>query len=148
MEVVGFDVVKDLSRYQCIVYFGRLYAGGVKGLKATVKRLLETVNLIVVTVGLTDPSDPKNQGNIRESLCRQLPEELYRKTNFFHLSGGINYEKLSFKYKTMMALLYQSIKKLPAEKRSEEDRAIIETYGQKINFMNYETLNPIVKSIK
>lgn len=148
LKAVSFDEIKTLSGYQTVVYFGGLYAGGVKGLKSTIKRLPAAVTLIVATVGLADTSNLQNQNNIREALRRQIPAEIYRKAKIFHLRGGIDYGKLSFKHKTMMSLLYRSIKKLPAEKQSEENKAIMETYNQKVNFVDFRTLNPIVEALQ
>ena len=41
------------------------YAGGVKGLKNTVKALKKDVKIIIVTVGLADVYDQENIDNIR-----------------------------------------------------------------------------------
>ena len=42
-----------------------------------------------------------------------------------------------------MSLLYNSIKKKPYEGLSAEDRAVIQTYGEKVDFMDFESLAPI-----
>ena len=52
IEAINYSDVKDLSGYQTVIHMGGLYAGGVKGLKNTVKLLADITRLIVVTVGL------------------------------------------------------------------------------------------------
>lgn len=89
--VISYEVQKSMIHYERLIYFGALYAGGVKGLKETVRHLPQSVKLTVVTVGLADPSDGDNIRNIRNALGRQLPEWLQNTTHLFHLRGGIDY---------------------------------------------------------
>ena len=74
--VTSYEDIKALTDYERIIYFGGLYAGGVKGLKNTVKKLSPNIKLIIVTVGLADVCDKKNISNIRTSIRKQVPEHL------------------------------------------------------------------------
>ena len=47
-----------------------------------------------------------------------------------------------------MALLHRSLQGRPAEKWSEEDRALMETYGKKADFVDFGALEPILEEIK
>lgn len=60
--------------------------------------------LVIVTVGLADVTDKENTDSIRKSISRQVPENILKNTAVFHLRGGIDYEKLNFKHRTMMTL--------------------------------------------
>ena len=146
-SAVSYETVKDLSGYDRIVYFGGLYAGGVKGLKHIIRILPRGVRLIVATVGLADVQDQENTDNIRKSLKRQIPEEILKDAVIFHLRGGIDYQKLSFKHRAMMSLLYNKVKKLPEEKKTVEIQVMIETFGSKIDFVDYHSLNQILEII-
>ena len=103
---------------------------------------------IVITVGLADPADEKNIQNIRASALRQIPKPLADKTEFCHLRGGIDYEKLSFKHRMMMKLLYEQVKKQPVGEQDADTRAMIETYGQKVSFVDTKCLDDIVKKLE
>lgn len=46
-----------------------------------------------------------------------------------------------------MALMYRTLKKLPREKWSPENQALIETYGKQVDFVDFDTLAPIVSSV-
>ena len=142
-----YKIVKDLSKYDMIVYFGALYAGGVKGLKETVKTIKKDTKFIIVTVGLADVKDENNIHNIRNSIMKQVPREIFDNALIFHLRGGIDYSNLSFKHKTMMTLLYNKAKKLPQEKRNAEIEAMIETFNKKVDFIDYESLKSISRSL-
>ena len=64
------------------------------------------------------------------------------------MRGGIDYQKLNVVHKTMLKLLYHSIKKIPEEKLTAEDKAMIETYNKKVNFIRFSDLNQIVNEIQ
>ena len=44
----------------------------------------------------------------------------------------------------MMKLLYNAVKNLPKEKQTAEDRAMIETYNKKVNFIDFSSLDEII----
>ena len=144
---ISYEEVKALSNYDVVIHFGGLYAGGVKGLKTTIKALPENTRLIIVTVGLADVSDEENINNIRRAIRRQVPARLMDNTMIFHLRGGIDYKKLNFKHKTMMTLLYNKAKKLPEEMKNAEVKAMIETFTT-VDFVDYRALDQIAEAIK
>ena len=146
--VASYEDVKTLTDYERIIYFGALYAGGVKGLKNTVKKLSPNTKLIIVTVGLADVCDQENISNIRNSIRKQVPEHLLKAASVFHLRGGIDYSKLNFKHRTMMKMLYHSLKSKPAESLTQEDKTFIETYNKKVDFVDYDSLKQIAETIQ
>lgn len=145
----AFDESFDLTDVEIIVYFGGLYAGGVLGLKDTLSKIKQqNIHLIIVTVGLADPEEQENTGNIMQSLRKQIPEDVLRKATIFHLRGGIDYKKLNFKHSLMMKLLHQKAKNLPREKQTPEVQAMIETYASKVDFVDYGNIDKIIAVIK
>ena len=46
-----------------------------------------------------------------------------------------------------MTLLYNRAKKLPEEKKNAEVRAMIETFNSVVDFVDYDSLNQILKEI-
>ena len=149
-ECVPYEKVDDINAYDKIIYLGGLYAGGVMGLSKTFKNLAESSDkdIVIITVGLADPTDQTNIQNIRRSMKTQISEAVYENAKIFHLRGGIDYGKLNFKHKTMMSLLYNKVKKMPPEKQNAETKAMIETYNQKVDFVNLDKLNDIVELCK
>ena len=149
IEAISFKNVKEINAYNTIIYLGGLYAGGVLGMTKTIKKLRDFSNkkIIIVTVGLSDPTDEVNKNNIRNNIKRQLKKEVFEKAKIFHLRGGIDYSKLNFGHKTMLRLLYNSIKNLPEEKQTAEDKAMIETYNKKVNFIDFSSLDDIIHEI-
>ncbi len=146
IKAFSYTQINSLSSYNTIIYLGGLYAGGVLGLAKTVKRFSINPNqtLIIVTVGLADPKVQTNANNIRYAISKQIPQAVYDSAQIFHIRGGIDYQKLHFSHKAMMKLLYEKLKKLPPEQRDEEARALIATYNQKVDFVNFESLEEII----
>ena len=47
----------------------------------------------------------------------------------------------------MMKLLHNTVKNLSEEKQTREDRAMIETYNKKVNFIDFSSLDKIINEI-
>ena len=141
---------QQINDYDNIIYLGALYAGGVLGMSKTLKKLNNISNkkILIATVGLSDPTDEVNKNNIRNNIKNQIPKEVLEKVKVFHLRGGIDYSKLNFAHRTMMKLLYNTVKKLPKEKQTAEDSAIIETYNKKVDFIDFSSLDKIANEIQ
>ena len=101
----------------------------------------------MVTIGLADPNDEENINNIRNNIKNQIQKEIFEKAKIFHLRGGIDYSKLNFAHKTMMKLLYNAIKNISQEKQTAENRAMIETYNKKVDFIDFSSLDKIINEI-
>ena len=148
-EARRYDDVGNLDGYDTIAYIGALYAGGVLGMKKTFAKLGSCANktIVIATVGLADPTDEENVANIRSNIKRQLPAEVFEHARLFHLRGGIDYSRLGLKHKAMMRLLCNKAKNLPEEKKNAEVRAMIETYGKQVSFVDFNSLEPLVSAL-
>ena len=148
-EIRSYEEPLDLDAYDSIVFIGALYAGGVLGLKKTLSGIhdLQNKKIIIATVGLADPNDRENTETIRKSLKKQLSENISIHARIFHLRGGIDYSRLNLKHRTMMALLYRKSKGLPEEKKTAEVKAMIETYGKRVDYVDFNSLDPIIREI-
>lgn len=149
-EYTGFSIlpyreVKSAADYDRVVHFGALYAGGVLGLRKMASLLSPKAEFIVVTVGLADVQDAENIQNIRKSIHRQLTEDGFARTQIFHLRGAIDYGKLNFKHRTMMAMLYAKARGLP--EINAETQAMIETYGKQVSFVEDAAVMELAKCL-
>ena len=143
LPVLPCREVKNTAGYDRIIHFGALYAGGVLGLRQMAPLVSPKAELVIVTVGLADVQDAENVRNIRNSIRRQIPEDVFARARIFHLRGAIDYGKLNLKHRTMMALLYAKTKGLLKEKRNAETQAMIETYGKQVSFVDDAALNTL-----
>lgn len=148
IPAISFERIENLDSYESIIYIGALYAGGVLGMAKTLKKANPlSQEFTIITVGLADPNDEENIKNIQYGISKQLPLEILEKSSIYHLRGGIDYSKLNFKHKTMMSLLYKKAKSLPEDKKNAEVRAMIDTYNQVVDFVDYSSLDSVVESL-
>lgn len=141
---------EDLERYSTIACGGGLYAGGVNGISLLVKNaeLLRGKKLYLFTVGASDPADPENVVNIRNGIAKVLPPTMLESVKIYHLRGGLRYSKMSMVHRTMMAMLRKVLLKKPEVELRSEDRALLETYGQDISFLDRAAIAPLVEDIR
>ena len=150
IPAVHYKDAFDLSGMHTIIYMGGLYAGGVLGLAKIFRKFTpqEVQKIILITVGLSDPDEPENRENIRKAIQKQLPSNLLYQAKLFHLHGGIDYQRLSLGHRTIMALLYRSLRKIPLDQQRAETRALIETYGKQVNYIDFGALEAIIQEIE
>lgn len=150
ISVKSYKDISLLDDYNTIIYVGALYAGGVLGMKETFSKMtaVQGKHIVIVTVGLADPTDTKNIENIRNSMQRQLSPSVFKHAHIYHLRGGIDYSRLSLKHKTMMWMVYMKSRKIPEEERTAEIRAMIDTYNKQVNFVDFNSLESILNDLK
>ena len=139
-----------LRQSDAVVFGGGLYAGGVNGLSALLKHFdaIRGKPFVLFTCGVADPQEPGNVRHIRECLHKALPPEAEAAASIFHLRGGLDYKRLTFVHRAMMAMLKRMIVKKAPGDRSEEDRQILATYGKAVNFTDRAAVKPIVSLIQ
>ena len=86
IKAIPFKNANQINNYDTIIYIGGLYAGGVLGMSKTLKKLDDVLNkkIILVTVGLADPTDEKNIKTIRNNIKKQIKQEIFEKATIFH----------------------------------------------------------------
>jgi menaquinone-dependent protoporphyrinogen IX oxidase len=144
-EELGADLMErrevspdKFSKYDCVVYGGGLYAGGVLGVGLVAKSLCK--NLVVFTVGLADPKTT----DYAAILNKNFPKGSHKPLRAFHLRGAIDYKKLKLVHRVMMAMLKRMVERKPVSKRGAEDDEFIRTYGGTVDFIDRETIAPLV----
>lgn len=135
--------VRDLIQYDTIVYGGGLYASGIAGISLITKNyeVLKDKRIVVFTVGLASTDRKEVFYSIIE---KNFSQEMCDNIEFFHLRGGIDYKKLGFIHRSMMAMLKTVISKKDPEKLTDDDRELLATYGDKIDFTDKNSLKPLL----
>ena len=148
IEAINYKEVKNIGDYKRIVYLGGLFAGGVMGLKKTVGKMTSQQELVLVTVGLTDPNETTYYESIRKAIQTQLPVPFYDEHKIFHLRGAIDYSQLGFKHRLMMKMFHSMMLKKPESELTADAKTMLETYGKQVDFVDYDRLKPIVEIIE
>jgi menaquinone-dependent protoporphyrinogen IX oxidase len=132
----------QLQEFDSVIYGGGLYASGILGVGLVTKN--PSKNLVVFTVGLADPKTT----DYTHILKKNFPLESTQPLKVFHLRGGIDYKKLGPVHRTMIAMLKRTITGKPDTEQTDEDRAFIETYGGKVDFIDRSTIAPLVEFVR
>ncbi len=137
----------ELLEYDNIIFGGAVYAGRISNVEVISKHFesLKDKNIVVFAVGI---SDPEIESQFEPMISRTFTPEIRETIKIFHLRGDINYNKLGFLHKLTMWMMIRSLKKIPKDKLSEEQKLLIDTYGKEVKFLDEESIEPIVKHIK
>lgn len=136
-----------LEKADTIIYGGGLYAGGVSGIKLLIENwsLIANKKIALFTCGLANPKEPENVTNIRNGIRKALPPEMFEKITFFHFYGGIDYSRLGFIHKSMMAMLRKMLLKKDESELTYEDKGLLDTYGGVVDFTDKESIRPLIE---
>lgn len=134
-------VEKKLAQCDVIIWGGGLYASGINGIKQFKKLfpLLRQKKLIVFTVGLASVDDPEP---FKQLVQQNFDQEQIDRIQFYHFRGGMDYKRLSFAHRSMMAALRRVI--LMKKEQSEDAKGILETYGKTIDMSNRDAIQPLL----
>ena len=121
IEAVNYKEVKDIGDYQ--------------------------QELVLATVGMTDPNETTYFEGIRKAIKAQLPASFYDEHKIFHLRGAIDYSQLGFKHRIMMKMFHSMMLKKPESELNADAKAMLETYGKQVDFVDFDGLKPIIEII-
>lgn len=148
IEAVNFKEAKSLDKYDQVIYMGAIYAGGVMGLKKTAEKLSPNQTLIIITVGLADPTDSCNIENIRKSIKETIPSILFDEKRIFHLRGAIDYKNLNLSHRLLLSMVHSKMSKIPEDELDAVGKTMLATYEQTVDFVDFESLEKIWSLIK
>lgn len=140
----------QLQSCDILIHGGGLYAGGLSGIRTITKNwaILSGKQVILFSCGVADPADPENEAHIEAGISRTLTPDMVGKIHQFHLRGGIDYPQLGFIHRAMMGMLRKGLLKQGYENLRGEDKLIVDTYGQTLDFKSLESIEPLVTYVK
>ena len=132
----------ELGEYDCVVYGGGLYAGGILGADWAAKTACK--NLVLFTVGLADPANT----DYSAILSKNSPREVRNSLKVFHFRGSIDYKKLSLVHRIMMAMMkWMTVGRKKPEEWTEEEKLFVGTYGNQVDFTDRSSITPLVEFV-
>jgi menaquinone-dependent protoporphyrinogen IX oxidase len=151
-DIKSIKIIKDktLENYDTIILGSGLYAGKIAGVNILIKNYEKIKNkkIVIFTCGLADYSKMENINSVNKRLEKELPRNIKENVKIFYLRGGINYRKISLIHKIMMRMLKKMIMKKGIENLNEENKEFLETYGQKVDFVDKNSIIEIIKYCK
>lgn len=98
----------NLENYDTIIFGGGFHAGSINGLKWFKGKLpyIKEKRKVVFGTGAMPPDAP----DVEKAMRANFTEEEYKQVKTFYLWGGLNYEKMGFGDKLMMAVFRKILK--------------------------------------
>jgi menaquinone-dependent protoporphyrinogen IX oxidase len=141
---MNINVIKD---YSTLIFGSSIYAGRSKAALTILKHYknIERKRVVLFTCGLSDVGKESNIATINKGLDRILTNEIRSRIQIFHTRGGIDYSRLSFVHKAMMKMVFSHLSKKPENELSDENRDLLATYGQVVDYKDKKMLEPIIQ---
>ena len=79
----------------------------------------------------------------RHGAAKRYAEGLAERTGL----KAMGYSQLERKYRLLMKLMYSQASKLPEERLTPEFKAILATYGKKVDYVDLEMLEPLAVAL-
>ncbi len=139
--------LNEILAYDIIVYIGGLYASRVKGFKKISKNLekFKGKSILLCLVGMTNPAEQEKYLHMFQS---NVPEPYRNLVKPFYLRGNQLFSKMSGLHRIMMKVPKSMFKKIPEEKRTEDDRHFLEHFGEDIYYINQESIQTIADYVQ
>lgn len=136
----------DVEGRELIVFGGGAYAGSIAGAKkaAKLEKYFGRARLLCFVCGLADPAKQNTQSEAR--MLTERAFAAHRGMPVFCLRGNMDYARLSAGHRMMMAMLMQLLRR--KKEPTEEDRQLMQTYGEKIEFLDLPSAQPLIEAAK
>lgn len=138
---------KIVEGYDIFIFACPIYAGSLSMAKAIESEitLLKSKKVVFFTVGITPPEDKEFYQML---MTKHFSKDWIEHMKVFHLRGKIKYKELKWMDKKIMGMMRHMIAKKPESDRTTQDKAILNTYGEVLDFMDLSSTDAIVSYIK
>lgn len=139
----------NLSHANVIILVSPIYARSYLGAKefSTLVDNAPGIPLVGVSVGASDPENPKNVEAYRSLIDATFTEKIRSRMTWFHVRGGLDYPRMSWGHRTMMRVVSWNAKR-QAAKGDEESRQMYESFGEVIDFRDRASLAPVIDYVR
>lgn len=131
----------DLSKYNQVIFGGSIMAGNVSGLDK-IKEYVHHQNLIVFATGAT----VQNADSVIEKIKQDALSALGYNVPFYYYEAGINYDKMSFFSKTMLKMMYKSLRK--KKERSDEETGMMKALAESFDHSDKKKIEELINKAK
>lgn len=148
LEADIFDVskisLKDIEKYDTVVYGGGLYAGGIKNVKFITKNdeFFVNKNVIVFFCGATPP----RQSDVDLVIDRNFTIEQQKKIKIFYMRGGFDFSRLSRFDKFLMLLLKLKLKS--QKELTADEKGMLNAYNTPMDFTSEKNTVDLIDYVK
>ncbi len=133
--------IKNLEKYDTIIFGGGLYASGIYGLKKFLKSypFIKKKHTIVYGTG----ASLGNSKDVNNVYNKNFTQEQKENIKFFYFRGGFDYSKLNLKDKILMNLLKIKIKNRRNSQRTSDEKGMLALFNNPMDYTDKDKLIPL-----
>ncbi len=137
--------IDDMESCDVIVYGGGLYAECIDGIALINKNYdrIKDKNIIVFSVGLTDPGFKKYYDTVAE---KNFSSEVRDNIQIFNLPGKMIIDELSLPHRGALKALRAFLKAKPS--LSPDMQMLLDLCGESNDFVDKNAIGPIIKAVR
>lgn len=136
--------LKDLEKYETVIYGGGLYIGGINKVKFITKNddFFKNKNVIVFFCGATPP----RKEDIDFVVNRNFTKDQLKRIKVFYMRGGFDFDRLTKLDKFLMRLLKFKLKRQKV--LTADEKGMLNSYDTPLDFTNDKNTIDLVNYIK
>ena len=140
---------EQFAQYDTVILGGGIYAGNINGISLISKNFAQLVDkhLIIFTVGIKDPGQPRNAEEIEKGLLKVLTPDMLEHIKVFSFRGALDCDKVNVLHYSMLKILAQVTDDLTTPD-VDEGRIFQEAFEKPQNFIEYDQIKPLVNYVK
>lgn len=142
--------IKDLKKFEAIVFGGSLYAVGINGADF-MKKILNDQDFKDKKISIfATGASSENDEVVNEVKNNNFNDEEQNKFNFYYLRGGFDYNKLNLKDKILMNMMKWKLKrkKKSGEKLNEDEIGMLAAFDEAVDFTDKNNIKSLVEYMK
>ena len=131
----------ELKKYDCIIFVGGIYAGGIAGLNhfRKIQKERQNTKAAILCVGAS-PYDKKAM----DEMTKRISTGELRNIPLFYGRGVWDESKMSFKDRTLCGMLKKALSKQDPDTYEPWGKALMEASGQSCDWTDKEYLKPLI----
>lgn len=136
--------MKDLKKYNVIIYGSGIYIGKINGIKFITKNYekIKEKKILVFAVGMESTGE-----NFENIVKNTFDTSCLENIKVFNFKGSFDYFKLSFIDKILMKGLKLNIDKKSVRELTEDDKLILEGFEREVNLCDKRSIESLIENI-
>lgn len=135
----------ELKKFDIIIYGGGICAGQINGLKK-MKQMVQGMDHKQMVMFATGATPPDFTDTVKKALDQNFTEEEKKRIPAYYFQGGLNYERMSFKSKTLMKMFASMMAK--KKDKTEEEKVMAEGLKCSSDMSRREWILPLVSYVR
>lgn len=131
----------------CAVFVLPVYGGKLTAIKRVGQLAKEApeVPIAIATVSMSDlNAENANRDELLAKCKKVLPKGVFERISWFHLRGGIDYDRMRFQHRMMMRMMFTMLRQR-AKKGDKKAQQFRDGFGKSVDLSEQAALQPVLE---